>query len=167
MRILYGVQSTGNGHITRARALSKEFNKVDAHVDYLFSGRPLNAYFQMEQFTNRQTYRGLTFTTVTGEVQYFKSVFDNNLPTFIRDVRSLDLSPYDVIITDFEPITAWAAKLQQKHVIGIGHQYAFRYKIPVKGGNPIARAIFRYFAPVDFAVGLHWHHFNNPILTIC
>ena len=164
MRILYGVQGTGNGHITRARAMSSEFAKTNVHVDYLFSGRTENAYFHMQPFGNYRTYSGLTFTTINGSVLYLRTALNNKFLTFIRDVKALDLADYDLVITDFEPITAWAAKLRKKPVIGIGHQYAFNYRIPVKGSNLIARAILKYFAPADLSLGAHWHHFDNPIL---
>lgn len=34
MRIFYGVQGAGNGHITRARVMAKELNKVGIEVDF-------------------------------------------------------------------------------------------------------------------------------------
>ncbi len=62
-------------------------------------------------------------------------------------------------------MTAWAAsKSHKKAVLGIGHQYAFKYPIPKAGADPIARQVMKYFAPVDIGVGLHWHHFGQPIL---
>ncbi|MBP7664242.1 MAG: glycosyltransferase, partial [Shewanella sp.] len=39
MRILYGVQGTGNGHLSRARVMAKALMKQDIEVDFLFSGR--------------------------------------------------------------------------------------------------------------------------------
>ncbi|MDW2149941.1 glycosyltransferase family protein, partial [Vibrio sp. 378] len=47
MKILYGVQGTGNGHIARARAMSKAFESHDVQVDFLFSGRAPEKYFSM------------------------------------------------------------------------------------------------------------------------
>lgn len=49
-------------------------------------------------------------------------------------------------------------------MLGIGHQYAFNYDIPKTGSDPIANMVMKNFAPVDVGVGLHWHHFNQPIL---
>ena len=60
---------------------------------------------------------------------------------FIQDVNALDLSRYDMVITDFEPVSAWAARMQNKPCIGIGHQYAFQYAIPVAGNNPATSLI--------------------------
>jgi UDP:flavonoid glycosyltransferase YjiC (YdhE family) len=37
MKILYGVQGTGNGHISRARLMADAFSRRnDVEVDYLF-----------------------------------------------------------------------------------------------------------------------------------
>ncbi len=40
MKILYGIQGTGNGHITRARVMASCFKELGIDVDYVFSGRP-------------------------------------------------------------------------------------------------------------------------------
>jgi len=164
MRILYGVQGTGNGHITRARALSTELKNADVEVDYVFSGRPSTEYFNMESFGAYETFRGLTFSTQNGQIQFLKTALKNNVFSLYREISSLDLDGYDLVITDFEPVTAWAARLQGKPSLGIGHQYAFEYDIPVEGSNWLAKSIMKYFAPADISLGVHWYHFGNPIL---
>lgn len=165
MRIFYGVQATGNGHITRARALAPKLKQAGIQVDYLFTGRPWEQLFEMDAFGDYQWREGLTFTTRAGHIQHLRTAFRNNLLAFARDVRSLDLSGYDLVISDFEPVTAWAAKLQGvKHVLGIGHQYAFGYDIPKAGADFLGSQILRYFAPVTVGLGVHWHHFHHPIL---
>ena len=55
MRILYGVQATGNGHITRARVMAPALRNAGIEVDYLFSGRPADQLFNMEPFGDYQT----------------------------------------------------------------------------------------------------------------
>ncbi|MEQ1531780.1 MAG: MJ1255/VC2487 family glycosyltransferase [Methylococcales bacterium] len=164
MRIFYGVQGTGNGHITRARVMAKELKAADIEVTFQFTGRPADKYFDMEIFNGYQSRTGLTFNTENGQVNYLKTALDAKPITFIKDVTSLDLSAYDLVISDFEPVTAWAAKRQKKPVLGIGHQYAFNHKIPRTGSDPIADQVMKYFAPADKGVGLHWHHFGQPIL---
>ncbi len=164
MRIFYGVQGTGNGHITRARVMAKELYAAGCDVTFQFTGRPADKYFDMEIFNGYQSRTGLTFNTGKGQVNYLKTAFDAKPITFIKDIKSLDLSGYDLVISDFEPVTAWAAKNQKKPVLGIGHQYAFNHKIPRVGSDPIADQVMKYFAPADVGVGLHWHHFGQPIL---
>ena len=165
MKILYGVQGTGNGHITRARAMVKAFkNHPEVSVDYLFSGRQREKYFDMESFGDWQCYSGLTFCHKAGKIDPLATVKHNSFKTLFKDIKTIDLSAYDLILTDFEPITAWAGKRANKTVIGVGHQYAFNYPIVKKGASWHASLIMKHFAPAQLGLGLHWHHFGAPIL---
>ncbi len=164
MKILYGVQGTGNGHITRARALCVEFKRLGVEVDYLFSGRAKEDYFDMDCFGQYQAFEGLSFVAKDGQIDLWATYRKANLAQLIKDVRGLDLSSYDLIITDFEPVTAWAAKRQNKPCVGIGHQYAFGHDIPKYKGDKLGGWILSRFAPVSRSVGVHWHHFGKPIL---
>lgn len=164
MKIFYGVQGTGNGHITRARIMAKELYAAGIDVTFLFTGRPAGEYFEMDIFKDYQTLSGLTFIFHKGQVQYIETALKSKPITFFKEINDLNLNGYDLVISDFEPVTAWAAIKQRKKVLGIGHQYAFNHKIPKSGADPIAATIMKYFAPVDLGVGLHWHHFGQPIL---
>lgn len=164
MKVFYGVQGTGNGHITRAREMAKAFAEAGVEVTYLFSGRDAANYFDMEIFNGYQALTGLTFHTQNGDVSYLKTAFHAHPINFIKEVKVLDFSGYDLVISDFEPVTAWAAKLRKKKVLGIGHQYAFNHRIPREGGDLIAESVMKYFAPTRQNIGLHWHHFGQPIL---
>lgn len=164
MKIFYGVQGTGNGHITRARVMAKELQNAGIETVFQFTGRPADKFFDMDVFNGYQVRTGLTFNTNKGQVSYLKTARDVKPITFMKDIKTLDLRGYDQVITDFEPVTAWAARKQKKPVLGIGHQYAFNYPIPRAGSDPIANQVMKYFAPADIGVGLHWHHFGQPIL---
>lgn len=164
MKILYGVQATGNGHISRARAMEQCFRRAGVQVDYLFSGRPAGQLFDMQPFGDYQVKKGLTFATQAGKVNYWQSFRQASLTTLQHDINTLDCSSYDLVLTDFEPITAQAAKRQRKRSIAIGHQYAFLHAIPMEHANLMTRLVFKHFAPAQHQLGLHWHHFNQPIL---
>lgn len=164
MRILYGVQGTGNGHITRARIMANALAAEGVEVDWVFSGRPKEDFFDMDAFGSYQAYRGLTFAVKSGRVLYFKTAMTSNVLQLYKDIKQVNVEGYDFIINDFEPVSAWAAKLAGKKVIGISHQNAFLYDIPKQGANIFVEAFMRNFAPVTLPIGLHWHHFNQPIL---
>lgn len=164
MKILYGVQGTGNGHITRARIMAKALATTGSEVDWVFSGRPPEEYFDMEIFGDYQVYRGLTFVIKSGRVQYLKTAMTSNLWQLNKDINKVNVEGYDFIINDFEPVSAWAARRAGKKVIGISHQNAFHHNIPKRGSNLFVEAFMRNFAPVTLPIGLHWHHFNQPIL---
>jgi uncharacterized protein (TIGR00661 family) len=164
VKILFGIQATGNGHITRARAMAPALERLGVEVQYLFSGRKPSELFDMEVFEDYITKPGLTFHSKNGRVQLGDTLLRNNMFRLTQQVKSLDIDEYDLVITDFEPITAWAGKLAFKRVVGLGHQYAFQYDIPHVQGTIVDQFIMQNFAPADVSAGLHWHHFNCPIL---
>jgi len=164
MKILYGVQGTGNGHITRARAMAAEMHAAGFEVDFIFSGRPPEEYFDMGVFGDYRTFQGLSFLARNGQLDLYATCKSANIFKLYRDIRSLDTRTYDLVITDFEPIVAWAAKRQGVPCIGFGHQYAFKYDIPRYKKNVIAQWIMSNFAPAATQLGAHWHHFGYPIL---
>lgn len=163
MKILYGVQATGNGHISRARALAPLLKQLGVDVTYLFSGREPKDFFDMEVFGNYKVKSGLTFQSSNGSLNIFDTLRKAKTIQFIKDVKSLDLTQYDLLVSDFEPIVSWAAKLGKRECVGIGHQYAFSFDIP-KYESQLGRYLFKWFAPSSKQVGLHWSHFNCPIL---
>lgn len=164
MRILYGVQGTGNGHITRARMLGPALEKRGAQVDYLFSGRDPEHYFGMELFGDYQCREGFTLQTEAGQLKTWQTIKSSSPAQFIKDVRQLDTRPYDLVVSDFEPITAWAARLQGTPSIGVAHQYAFNYQIPGRECFGAIGPMLKWFAPVKEAIGLHWSSFGAPLL---
>jgi uncharacterized protein (TIGR00661 family) len=164
MKILYGVQGTGQGHISRARAMARALDRHRVDVTWLFSGRNREALFDMGPFGNFEHRRGLTFTTRGGRLRYLATVSDNNIIEFLRDRRELDLSIYDAVVTDFEPVSAWAARRAGVRCIGIGHQYAFADDTPRASHNWLGHQIMRRFAPANVTLGLHWHPYSGSIL---
>ena len=164
MKVLYGVQGTGNGHITRARAMSEEFARLGVDVDYVFSGRANTDYFDMQCFGDYRTFQGLSFVAKNGKISLLETYRNAHITRLIKDIYTIDVSSYDLVLTDFEPVTAWAARRQGKPCIGLGHQYAFQYDIPKYNADSIGALIMSWFAPVSKGVGVHWHHFGQPIL---
>lgn len=144
--------------------MAEQFKQRDVQVDWVFSGRDPQGYFDMEIFADYQTFKGLTFAVEKGKVNYLKTLWKSDLKQVWRDIRRIDVRPYDLVINDFEPITAWAAKLSGRKVVGISHQCAFNYSVPRKNMGLGVRAFMRAFAPVTLPIGLHWHHFDQPIL---
>ena len=164
MKILYGIQATGNGHISRSRVMAKYLKQCGVDVTYLFSGREKENLFDMEIFGDYMYREGLTFVTTAGKMDYLQTLKTNNVFSLFKDILTLDIDQYDLIITDFEPITAWAAKRAGKKSLAIGHQYAFGPNTPVAGENFIAKFIMKHFAPAQQSFGLHWSKFDNNVL---
>ena len=165
MKILYGVQGTGNGHLSRARAMAEAFRQYpELEVQWLFSGRPPENFFAMEVFGEYWWREGLTFVHREGKIDQIATARQLNLSGLLKDIRELPVQDFDLVISDFEPVTAWAAKKYKRPSLGLGHQYAFNFSIPTPAFGWTARTIMKLFAPVQVSLGMHWHHFGHPIL---
>lgn len=165
MKILYGIQGTGNGHTTRARVMAKALAAKGIDVDYVFSGRPADQYFDMDRFGDYRTFKGLTFVHEHGTVNFYQTAKQAKIWQVYKDVKSLDVSQYDLILNDFEPVSAWAGRLAGKTVINISHQAVFtNNSVPSKGLGWLNRQILKHFAPADIALGVHWFHFGQIII---
>jgi uncharacterized protein (TIGR00661 family) len=164
MNILYGVQTTGNGHIVRAKMMLRELRARGHEVHAVLSGCPTKKVMGLEDFGSFERKKGLTFAVKDGRICYLKTARQLDFYTFYRDIKRFDAGAYDLVITDYEPITARIARRNKIPSIGIGHLYAFAHQVPVAGVNPLPKLIMNRYAPVDYPLGLHWHHFDQPIL---
>ncbi|MBX2838421.1 MAG: hypothetical protein KTR35_16305 [Gammaproteobacteria bacterium] len=164
MKILYGVQGTGNGHITRARCLAREFDRLGLEVDYVFSGRDKNKYFGMEVFGDARFFEGLTFETRNNKIDHLSTIKNLRPFRFVHELKQIHLDSYDLVISDFEPLTAWRSRFSKTPSLGIGHQYSFISGAPWPKHDVVGRLVLRYFAPVQRALGVHWHHFDGTVL---
>lgn len=163
MKILYGVQCTGNGHINRSREIVCHLKSMGHSVEVILGGRSPKLLKEVEIFEPFVIYRGMTLALSNGEMRHIKTFLEVNWVQFFRDIFKHDVADLDLVICDYEPISAWIAKYHRIPSIGIAHQYAFFYKIPqVK--KALSKYILKKFAPVDYPLALHWHHFNQPIL---
>ena len=164
MNILYGVNATGNGHISRSRITISELKKRGHNVTVLFSGRNVEDFFDLEEFRPYIIKKGFTFVFKKGKLNVFRTLLNVDLVQFVRDVFKIK-KEYDVVVTDFEPISAYAARKLGIHCIGIGHQYSFLKKIPKSFKMKLASLFFlRFYTPINSTISSHFHHFNQPIL---
>ncbi|MGD8901501.1 MAG: glycosyltransferase family protein, partial [Desulfobacterales bacterium] len=132
MKILYGVQATGNGHISRSREVIQHLKDLGHEVRVILTGRDPALLWEMETFEPYDTFRGLTFISRRGKVRIIRTTLQLNLFQFYRDIASYDASGFDLVVTDFEPVAARIARRNKIPSIGVGHQYAFLHDIPVK-----------------------------------
>lgn len=164
MKLLVGIQGTGNGHLSRCHALAEAFKNHSIDVDYLVSGRAREGLFDMDAFGDWQWRRGLTFSVANGQIAPLQTIKDNHWREFWHDTQALDVSQYDLVLTDYEPVTAWAARRQGVRCVGLGRQFAFFEKSAQLPITSVQRQLLKWFTPVDQAVGLHWSPINATTL---
>jgi len=121
VKILYGIQLTGNGHLTRSIEIISQLKNRSHDVDILVSGDN----FSIEiPFDVKYKFGGVSiFYNKLGEVDWTKTFKKIKICQFYKDIR-LDVSDYDLVISDFEPISCWAAKRSGVYSIGISNQYS-------------------------------------------
>ncbi|MBP58696.1 MULTISPECIES: glycosyltransferase family protein [Idiomarina] len=164
MKILYGVQGTGNGHLSRCHTLAQSLTKHrNVEIDYLISGRQPSGLFDMEVFGDYQWRQGLSFVTERGRLRRRKTLLNNHWRQFWQDVKNLSVTDYDLVITDYEPVTAWAAKKQGVRCVGLGRQYAFHEPDLFKRLSWWQKQLISSFAPCSEPVGMHWLASGNAI----
>jgi uncharacterized protein (TIGR00661 family) len=120
--------------------------------------------WEIEDLRPYEAKAGLTFAIRHGRIRPLRTVRNLNVAAFYRDIRNFDATGVDLVMSDFEPLSVRIAKRRGLVSIGLGHQYAFRYRVPKPRGRWINRLVLARYAPVTIPLGLHWHHFNAPIL---
>jgi uncharacterized protein (TIGR00661 family) len=166
-RVLYGIQGTGNGHLSRAREVIPHLLEY-AELDLLVSGT--QADIDLPHPVQRRHY-GLSYAIgKEGTIDLLGTLRSMRPYELLRDIKDLKLNEYDLVISDFEPITSWAGRLQGVPVVGLSHQASFLSdKSPRPDySNILAEGIFRYYAPCTKAIGFHFesydHFIRKPII---
>lgn len=165
MRILYGVQTTGHGHLVRSTPIIRQLRERGHQVEVLLSGPPPDPAWPARIGAPLTTRTGLTFAADGGRIRYLKTATQARPLAFLREVFRKPATLPDLVVTDYEPITAWLARRLGLRSIGIGHLYAFAWpEVPRARGNLITRNVMDWFAPATIPAGAHWDHFGAPIL---
>ncbi|MBN2635872.1 MAG: glycosyl transferase [Prolixibacteraceae bacterium] len=164
MKILYAIQGTGNGHLARATEIVPYLRKI-AETDVLISG--IQGDIEVP-FSVQYRFYGISFIFGTrGGVNLWKTLIKLRPIRFIKDIRKLPVDDYDLVICDFEPVTAWACKLRKKKCVGLSHQIAVLHPKAPKPKNTswIGRTILNYYAPVSIKYGFHFDAIHKTIFT--
>lgn len=163
MKILYAIQGTGNGHISRAREIVPLLQQY-GDVDLLVSGT--QADVKLVQEVKFQLHGFSFIFGKKGGVNHYETWKSMNLPQFARDMRSIPLEDYNLILNDFEPVTAWACKSRGIESVGLSHQASFRSrKVPKPKSIDWAQLVMKYYAPATHYVGFHFDRYDDFIYT--
>ena len=164
MKILYAIQGTGNGHLARATELVPLLQKLgETHV--LVSG--IQGDLQLPFAIDYQLY-GLSFIFgQRGGVDITQTLKKAKPWRFWKSISQLPVHEYDHVISDFEPISAWACKLRKKKCIGLSHQNAVLHPQTPKPRNQdaLGKFILKHYAPSNPTFGFHFQSLGNSFFT--
>ncbi|MDW7694648.1 glycosyltransferase family protein [Flammeovirgaceae bacterium SG7u.111] len=164
MRILYAIQGTGNGHLSRARDIVPILQKK-GELDLLVSGYQADVDLPFEV---KYRCNGLSFIFgKSGGVDLLKTVTSVSPITLYGEIKEIPVEKYDLVINDFEPVSAWACKLKNIPCISLSHQCAlFSPKTPKpQKFDPVGKAILSNYAPTTANYGFHFDTFDKQIYT--
>ncbi|RZL13414.1 MAG: glycosyl transferase [Pedobacter sp.] len=163
MKILYAIQGTGNGHISRAREIVPLLQQY-GDVDLVISGTQADVKLTQDV---RYQLHGFSFVFgKKGGVNHYETWKSMNLPRFVKDMRTVPLKSYNLILNDFEPVTAWACKTQKLESVGLSHQASFQSaKVPKPKSIDWAQLVMKYYAPASHYVGFHFDNYDDFIHT--
>ena len=164
MKILFAIQGTGNGHLSRAREVYPELVKY-GKVDVLISG--IQADVDVPFPVNYRMY-GMSFIFgKRGGVDIIQTAKKLKLFRLLKDIRNFPVDDYDLVINDFEPVSAWACKRKGKPCISVSHQCAVLNKnAPApESGDPMGKLVLERYAPTTAAYGFHFKAFADHIFT--
>jgi len=96
-----------------------------------------------------------------------KTVKKNSSRDVYREIKKFPVEKYDLVINDFEPISAWACHKRQVPCVGLSHQSALLSpKVPRPSHyDPVGEWIIKHYAPTNAHVGFHFAPFDSNICT--
>jgi len=164
MKILYAIQGTGNGHLSRAVDIIPELKKYGS-LDLFVSGAQADVSLP---YPVKYKSKGLSFFFgKDGGINFYKTFKQNSSKDVVKEINTFPVEKYDLIVNDFEPITAWAARKKEVLCISLSHQSAFwsskspRPKLP----DPFGEWILKKYAPTKKYVGFHFKEYDKNIFT--
>ena len=164
MKILYAVQGTGNGHITRAMEIIP-YLQQKGDVDILVSG--IQSDIELP-FKVKYRFKGMSFIFgKKGGVDFWKTFMKLNSLKLLKEIKNIDLKSYDLIISDFEPISCWAAIKSKKDCIGLSNQVATLHPLAPKPKKTdlIGKLVLQNYAPTTFNYGFHFKRLDGSVFT--
>jgi uncharacterized protein (TIGR00661 family) len=164
MKILYAIQGTGNGHVSRAREIIPYLKRY-GNVDILLSGNNVHLDLPYE-VKYRST--GISYHYGTnGNIDLLASIKKCTPVKAIRELISFPIRQYDLIINDYEFISSWAASLANKRFVSFGHQPAFLSRnTPMPEKQSLAgNLILKYHIKQTNPIGLHFERYDDFIYT--
>ena len=164
MKVLYAIQGTVNGHISRAREIIPHLRDY-CECDILISGTQCDVELDVPV---KYRFKGLSFVFgKNGGIDLWNTTMNASLPNLKREIAELHVEDYDLVINDFEPVSAWACRKKKVPCISLSHQGSLlSKKVPFPAEqNHFGRFVIRNYAPAMMHFGFHFQTYDENIFT--
>ncbi|WP_400071113.1 glycosyltransferase family protein [Zobellia russellii] len=165
MKVLYAIQGTGNGHLSRARDIIPSLQKNNIELDLLVSGTQADIKLP---YPVKYQLSGWSFIFgKKGGVDMWRTYAKTNSARIKKEIKSVPVAAYDLVINDFEPISAWACKAKNLPCIALSHQAAVlsRHAPKPKQKDHLGKLILEKYAPSTTQYGFHFKAYDDRIFT--
>lgn len=101
-----------------------------------------------------------------GGVSYWNSLWSNRLFSFVKDVLTLPVDRYDLVIIDFEAVTSYACLLRGVKALQLSHQAAYWSKKTPRPKRIVRHWewVLRYMSPATYRLGFHFQPYDDFVL---
>ena len=102
-----------------------------------------------------------------GGVDVWRTYLKSNAKKLYIDIKKIPVEDYDLVLNDFEPVSAWAAHLKKIPCIGLSHQAAVtNNKSPKpKKKDRLGSMVLKKYAPTSMEYGFHFKSYDHNIFT--
>jgi uncharacterized protein (TIGR00661 family) len=164
MKVLYAIQGTGNGHLSRATAIIPVLEKY-CELDVLVSGTQADISIN---YPVKFKLRGLSFYFgKKGGVDIWETFNKASLIRLKHEFDTLPVDDYDLVINDFEPVSAWACQIKEVPCIALSHQSALlEPNVPLPEEKDLVGSfVLKNYAPTHDFIGFHFDRYTSRIYT--
>ena len=165
MKILYAIQGTGNGHLSRARDIIPAILEKGVDLDILVSGTQADLPLPYDV---RYRFWGMSFIFgKQGVTDCWKTYLNSNTLRAQKELRNLPVQEYDLVLNDFEPVSAWACKLRNIPCIAVSHQAAVLspFAPQPEKKDPVGLFVLKNYAPATHQYGFHFQAYEPGMFT--
>ncbi len=164
MKILFAIQGTGNGHLARAEDVIPILQQY-GDLDLFISGAQADIKLP---YPVKYKSKGLSFFFgKSGGIDFLRTFKQNSSKEVYKEIKKFPVEKYDLVINDFEPISAWACRKRDIPCVGLSHQSALlSSKVPTpKKIDPVGEWVLHNYAPVEKYVSFHFERYDKNIYT--
>ncbi|HEV8284051.1 MAG TPA: glycosyltransferase family protein [Chitinophagaceae bacterium] len=162
MKIFYAIQATGNGHISRAMELLPHLERYGT-VDIFLSGA--NSSLNLDAPIKYRSNGLSLFYNCTGGLDYWKIMKSYQPFKLKKEIQELPVEKYDLVINDFEYITAASCAKKKIPSVQFGHQASFQSNQTPRPDNKssVGEWLLKNYAKATHHIGLHFEKYDDFI----
>jgi uncharacterized protein (TIGR00661 family) len=162
LKIFYAIQATGNGHISRAMELLPHLEQYGT-IDIFLSGA--NSSLMLDAPIKYRSNGLSLFYNCTGGLDYWKMMRGYQPLKLKKEIQELPVEKYDLVINDFEYITAAACARKKIPSVQFGHQASFQSNQTPRPGNKssVGEWLLKNYAKTTHHIGLHFEKYDEFI----